>query len=335
MKVLKGYRFRIYPDEQQIEFFKQTFGCVRFTYNQLLMARKSSNHSEESLKLTPASLKAKHPFLKKTDSLALANAQRNLDRAYTNFFQGRASYPKLKSKKSVWQSYTTNNQKHTIYFEADKLKLPKLKSLVSVHQHRELKGHIKSATISAKEGREFYVSILCLEEVSALPKTQKAIGISFSPEQLVEVSRQFALMPKLVEPEFDEKLQREKRKLELRAKVAKKHKVLLKNAKNYQKQKQRVAKLFTEKADKRNDYIDQLTYALVREFDYLFVEKTPTPKSETELFSMTDWYTFIQKLTYKANWYEKKFVPITTDLSDENRSVQLEMIGKELLKIPQ
>ena len=52
MKVLKGYRFRIYPDEEQLTFFRQTFGCVRFTYNQLLKARKKTANSEESMKLT-------------------------------------------------------------------------------------------------------------------------------------------------------------------------------------------------------------------------------------------------------------------------------------------
>ncbi|MDN6607531.1 MAG: helix-turn-helix domain-containing protein, partial [Tetragenococcus halophilus] len=31
MKVLKAYKFRIYPNEEQIQYFIQTFGCVRFT----------------------------------------------------------------------------------------------------------------------------------------------------------------------------------------------------------------------------------------------------------------------------------------------------------------
>ena len=43
MNVLKGYRFRIYPNEEQQKFFTQTFGCVRFVYNHLLMARKEDH----------------------------------------------------------------------------------------------------------------------------------------------------------------------------------------------------------------------------------------------------------------------------------------------------
>lgn len=58
MGVLKAYRFRIYPDAEQKQFFIQTFGCVRFTYNHLLMHRKQNSES----KLTPALLKKSIPF---------------------------------------------------------------------------------------------------------------------------------------------------------------------------------------------------------------------------------------------------------------------------------
>lgn len=131
--VLKAYKFRIYPNGQQKQFFIETFGCVRFTYNQLLEAKMEELANNEAKQgLTPAKLKKEYPFLKETDSLALANAQRNLDRAFRNYFQKRAGFPKMKTKKSIWQSYTTNNQQHTIYFEDDQIKLPKLKTLVPV-----------------------------------------------------------------------------------------------------------------------------------------------------------------------------------------------------------
>jgi len=35
---------------------------------------------------TPAQYKKEYPFLKEVDSLALANAQLNLEKAYKNFF---------------------------------------------------------------------------------------------------------------------------------------------------------------------------------------------------------------------------------------------------------
>lgn len=327
MDVLKGYKFRIYPDEKQKQFFIETFGCVRFTYNHLLMAKQQAS-KDEKIVVTPASLKKEYPFLKKTDSLALANAQRNLDRAFQNYYKGRAGYPKLKTKKSNWQSYTTNNQKHTVYFVENKIKLPKLKSLVEVHLHREVKGTIRSATISAKNNTEFYVSILCLEEVEPLPKTHNSVGIVFCPKNLVEISTQRKL-PQINQEALVKRLNREKRKLKVRAKVARKNKVLLVNAKNYQKQKERVLKLSTAKIQQKKDFIDQLTISLVREFDYLFIEGTPKFPKENEAtsFNEVDWQNFLQKIRYKVQWYDKEVYYIDEVVETEDRSSKIRELG--------
>lgn len=304
MEVLKGYKFRIYPNEEQIQFFTQTFGCVRFTYNHLLTARQAALQQGISCNITPAMLKKDYPFLKETDSLALANAQRNLDRAFKNYFSGRTGFPKLKTKKSSWQSYTTNNQKHTIYFQEGQLKLPKLKSLIAVNLHRQVAGKIKSATISAKNNQLFFVSILCLEEMKPLPKTRATIRIAYCPEKLVQLS------VKIAQPELDQKdtqaqIAKAKKKLQLRARVAKRRSVLLEEAKNYQKQKQKVQKLLINKSDQRKDYIDQLTYHLVRDFDKIYLEEQPV-FSENKKFCESDWRFFVRKIRYKAQWYGKQ-----------------------------
>ena len=95
--MLKAFKFRIYPTTLQKQWFIQNFGCVRFTYNYLLKVRQESYAKTGAIDytVTPASLKKKYPFLKTADSLALANAQLNLDRAFRNYFKGRASFPKL------------------------------------------------------------------------------------------------------------------------------------------------------------------------------------------------------------------------------------------------
>lgn len=330
MKVLKGYKFRIYPDDIQKQFFIETFGCVRFTYNHLLMNRQQSANQVNDIRLTPAALKKEYPFLKKTDSLALANAQRNLDRAFKNYFNGRAGYPKLKTKKNAWQSYTTNNQKHTIYLQGDQLKVPKLKELIPVHIHREVKGEIKSATITAYQNKEFYVSILCLEEIPALPKTNKTIGIAYCPNNLIQVSGTTAL-PVINQKSLDERLQREQKKLQVRAKVAKKRKILLVNAKNYQKQKQRVLKLRTAKISQKRNFIDQLTISLVRHFDHLFIEAKPKFSDKQEEYSEADWQQFLQRIQYKGQWYGKEIHYIETKGLKNEKCLEIERLGLEKL----
>ena len=89
--MLKSYKYRIYPNKEQQIFFSKTFGCVRFVYNKMLADRiKSYQESQDKLDKsvaypTPAQYKAEFPFLKEIDSLALANAQMNLNKAYANF----------------------------------------------------------------------------------------------------------------------------------------------------------------------------------------------------------------------------------------------------------
>lgn len=78
-----AYKYRMYPNKEQQIFFAKTFGCVRFIYNRML-ADKIAYYEEtkQSLNNTPAQYKKDYPFLKEVDSLALANAQLNLQRAY-------------------------------------------------------------------------------------------------------------------------------------------------------------------------------------------------------------------------------------------------------------
>lgn len=53
---------------------------------------------------TSAKYKEEFPFLKEVDSLALANAQLNLDKAYKNFFRDKSvGFPRFKSKKILFR----------------------------------------------------------------------------------------------------------------------------------------------------------------------------------------------------------------------------------------
>ncbi len=77
----------MYPNEEQREYFAKCFGCTRFIYNQMLEDKiKHYKQTGETLKNTPAQYKYEYPWLKEVDSLALANAQINLEKAYKNFF---------------------------------------------------------------------------------------------------------------------------------------------------------------------------------------------------------------------------------------------------------
>ena len=172
MKLLKAYKFRIYPNDEQKIFFSKTFGCVRLVYNLMLNDRikeyeESKGNPNKRIKYpTPAKYKKEYEFLKEVDSLALANAQMNLNKAYKNFFRDKSiGFPKFKSKKNPVQSYTTNNQNGSINIFENWLKLPKLKELIKIKAHRKLDGIIKAATISRTGSGKHFISLLCESDI--------------------------------------------------------------------------------------------------------------------------------------------------------------------------
>ena len=97
MKYNLAFKYRSYPNKEQELLINKTFGCVRFVYNTILYtANKIYEETWKNKIITPASLKSENQFLKEVDSLALSNAQLNVRRSFTNFFQKRAKFPRFK-----------------------------------------------------------------------------------------------------------------------------------------------------------------------------------------------------------------------------------------------
>ena len=264
----KAYKFRIYPNIEQQVLFAKTFGCVRFIYNRML-ADKIKHYEDTGLKLnnTPAQYKDEFVWLKEVDSLALANAQMNLQTAYNNFFRDKkVGFPKFKSKKTHRHSYTTNNQKGTVALIDGKLKLPKV-GLVKMKQHRQIPENqrIKSATISQEPSGKYFVSIL-VEYDYEMPERHlyntKALGLDYSSHSFyVDSQGREADYPKFYR-NTQNVLAREQRKLSL----------MKFGSNNYERQRIKVAVVQERIANQRKDWIHKLSRHLADTYDIICVE---------------------------------------------------------------
>ena len=158
-----AYRFRIYPTEEQKILLGKTFGCCRFLYNQMLNDKiREYEKTKKMLKNTPAMYKREYPFLKEVDSLALANVQLHLEKAYKNFFRDpKIGFPRFKSKHHSRNSYTTNVVNGNILVESKRIRLPKLK-WIAMKKHREpAEGlRLKSVTVSMESSGKYFASLL-------------------------------------------------------------------------------------------------------------------------------------------------------------------------------
>jgi len=311
--MLKTYRYRIYPNKEQRIFFAKTFGCVMLVYNKMLSEKIEALKNKQPIPtITPAKYKEEFPFLKEVDSLALANAQRNLEKAFKNFFKNPQHYgfPKFKKKKDK-QAYTTNNVNNNIKvdFEKGMLYLPKIKDGIKIKIHRKFSGKIKSATITKTRSGNYYVSILVeVEDVKNKTKQSKnkTCGIDLGLKEFASITDDTGTY-KIEHPKYLRKA--EKRLKRLQKALSRKQE----GSNNFEKARRKLAKQHEYVANLRNDFLHKLSKAIIDDNQVIVVEDLNIKGIQqnpylSKSISDSGFGKFVRYLKYKADWYGKTLI---------------------------
>lgn len=318
----KAYKFRIYPNHEQEILIGKTIGCSRFVYNHFLTLWNMA-YSETGKGLSYNTCSAMLPKMKKeketcwlreVDSIAIQSSLKNLADSFSRFFKKQNKKPQFKSKKNPVQSYTTKNVNNSIEMKDTKLKLPKL-GLVKFVKSQEPKGRILNATIRRNPSGKYFVSLLCEEDIQELPKTDSAIGIDLGISDFAILSDGRKVTNNKFTSKMEKKLKREQRKLSRRTLLAKKKGISLFEAKNYQKQKRKVARLHEKVMNQRNDFLNKLSTEMIKNHDIICIENLHTKgmlRNHKLAKSISDvsWSSFETKLQYKADWYSREIIKV-------------------------
>ena len=325
----KSLKIRLYPTEDQKILLNKTFGCCRLLYNERLAEHKEWYNQNKDLpkdqrskfkgKLPKQLRKEKYEFLGEVIAEPLINSQRNCEQAFSNFFKStsgkrkgrKVGFPRFKAKRDRRDSFTLYmiKKEGLVDFNSRTIFLPKLKdtkfriansSLKSKWVEWFLEATPLSITVSRNACGEYYCSVL-FEKEQDLEQTiglVKSTGLDFSPGSLYIDSNNNTA------PDYKPYKQLNKKKLaKLQRNLARKQK----GSKNREKARVKLARFEKHISDSRKDYIEKETLRLVRTYDVIGIEDLNLQgmirfSHNAKNYVDTSWYTFTQKLLWKAQF---------------------------------
>lgn len=314
--MLRAYKYRIYPTEDQKILFSKSFGCCRYVYNWALNikieAYKSKKETLSNVYLTnlmKSELKRDNKWLLEVNSQSLQSSLRNLDTAYKNFFRdNKVGFPRFKSKKSK-QSFQCP-QHCNVDFKRNVLNIPKAKDIPIV-LHRKFKGTIKTVTISMTPCGKYFASILVdtniQEEHASKIQYDTTLGIDLGIKSLLVCSDGRLY-------DNSKNIQKSLTRLKMLQKRLS-HKQ--KDSSNRNKARIKVAKLYDHITNCRKDNLHKITYALTHDnqvrticIEDLNVKGMVQNHHLAQAISDASFGMFRAMLEYKCKWYGINLIKI-------------------------
>lgn len=309
--VKRAFKYRFYPTPEQAAELSRTFGCIRLVWNKALNERQrrysdeqqSTNYAQASASLTAWKRTPELAFLNDVSAVPLQQTLRHQQKAFSNFFAKRAGFPKFKSRKKSRASaeYTRSSFR----WRDGQLTLAKMSEPLDIRWSRTLPGEPTTVTISRDPAGRWFVSILTVDTVTALPQVDAAVGVDVGLTTIAALSTG----EKIVNPRHERADRR---------KLAKTHRALSRKQKgsnNQDKARLKLARIHGRIADRRADHLHKLSTRLIRENQAIAIEDLAVRtmvknRRLARAISDAGWRQLRTMLEYKARWYGRDLMVV-------------------------
>src|SRR5580704_9693353 len=339
----QAFQFELRPKGQETRQLRQFAGSCRFVYNKAL-AINTQRYEKKEKRLGYAELcallpswKREHPFLSEAPAQTLQQALKNLERAYSNFFEKRADFPKFKKKGQresfrIPQGFRLDNPN-------GRVAVPKM-GWMRYRKSQDVLGEAKNLTLRESCGK-WYVSVQTEREVRTPqhPSTS-AVGVDWGVINFLTLSNGEVLDPCQPLKKFLPKLAKWQRRM-----VRKK-----KFSKNWRKAKARITQLHTKVANIRKDFLHKVSNDISKNHVVVVIEDLQVKsmsRSATKKVAQKSGlnraildaspFELRRQLEYKTQWQGGLLVPIAPQntsrkcpacghVSAENRKSQAQFV---------
>lgn len=347
MQRLQACRFELQPNGEQQHLMRRFAGSCRYVYNKAL-ALQQERHEAGEKKLGYAALckaltewkgQPQTLWLNETPSQALQQALKNLERAYKNFFEKRADFPRFK-KKGVSDSFRYP-QGIKLDQGNSRVFLPKL-GWLRYRNSRDVLGEVKNVTVNQSCGK-WFVSIQTEREIDQPLPQGEAVGIDMGIARFATLSDGSYLKPLNSFKKHQQRLTCYQRAMSRKVKFSN----------NWKKAKVHVQRIHTRIANARKDFLHKAScqisqnHAMIAIEDLQVRNMSKSAKGNSEQhgkhvkqksglnLSILDqgWFEFRRQLEYKSAWnggfvvavppqYTSQTCPCCGHVSKDNRQTQ-------------
>jgi putative transposase len=350
----QAFKFELMPNGEQARSMRRFAGSCRFVYNKALAMQKD-NHAQGNKFIGYVAMAANLPiwkreagteWLKEAPSQTLQHALKDLEKAYKNFFEKRADFPRFKRKGSG-DSFRYPDPKQIKLDEVnDRIFLPKL-GWLRYRNSRDVQGGVRNVTVS-QSGGKWFAAIQTQREVEPpLPTATTAIGIDVGIARFATMSDGGFIAPLNSFKKHRQRLARYQRRMSRKVKFSN----------NWKKAKARVQKIHARIANARKDFLHKTTTTICKSHALVCIEdlqvrnmsrsakgtaeqpgrKVSQKSGLNRAILDQGWGEFRRQLGYKAAWsggmllavpahHTSQTCPCCGYVSKENRQTQAQFL---------